>query len=142
MDEEDGRTGPLAASIGHSDATKDALPKSLRLAAPRVPHPDRVPHPSFAWVGDHDPVTTFLKTTFSAHFGEEGRGCSPGMAQPPARLVTGHDFSRAATVPSHDPGFSPCATLTSISASPLLPLCIPLHPIDFAIIRTHKENYA
>jgi hypothetical protein len=31
MDEEDGRTGPLAATIGHSDATEDALPESLRL---------------------------------------------------------------------------------------------------------------
>jgi hypothetical protein len=31
MDEEDGRPGPLAATIGHSDAPQDALPKSLRL---------------------------------------------------------------------------------------------------------------
>jgi hypothetical protein len=34
MDEEDGRPGPVAATIGHLDALTDALPPPLRLVSP------------------------------------------------------------------------------------------------------------
>ena len=83
MDEEHGRPGLLAGINGQFDALKDALPKSLRLAAPRVPHPGS------AWVGGHDPDTT-RPNTHTAYFREEGRGSSPGMALTPRAPMPCH----------------------------------------------------
>src|SRR5579859_3301170 len=66
MDEEDGRSGPLAALNGQLDALMDALPKSLRPAT----HPHASNHRNA-----HTPALAAL-------FGEEGRGCCPGMTLP------------------------------------------------------------
>jgi hypothetical protein len=136
MDEEDGRPGLLAGTNGQFDALKDACPKSLRLAA------NRVPHPSSAWVGDADLNTAFPNSTSTTFFGEEGRGCCPGMALSggPSELADGSSRAegilpnpRASVTPSQ---ISPRQTI------PVLPaISHDAHLASAAFICTNKEKH-